>query len=183
MNPSSLGSNGQVQLDMADCDVSFTTGGGGGLHVIPSGATPTYVHIQNSRFHSATFGAKFDASSMTSGSMDTEVDSSEFFGFNGSGVAVVGTGSGSSHVVLSRSSVLDAGQQAVQVNGANATVLLYQDVIIGNGIGVNIINGGGAGSAGNNQIYGNGTGNNANCDLNGTASASCSGVLGSVGTQ
>jgi hypothetical protein len=182
MNPSSLGSNGQAQLYMKDCDVGFTSGGGGNIHVVPSGATPTYVHIIGSEFHNATFGAKFDAASMSSDALNVEVEGSEFFAFNGSGVAVVGTGSGFSHVAFSRSSVLDSGQQAVQVNGANAGLVLYEDVILGNNIGVNVVNGGGAGSAGNNLIYGNGN-NEANCDLNGTPSSSCSGVLGNVGQQ
>ena len=183
MNPSALGTNGQAQLYMKNSDVAFNNSGGGNLHVVPSGATPTYVHVIDTEFHNATFGAKFDSASLSSGALSVEVEGSEFFGFNGSGVAVVGTGSGFSHVAFSRSSVLDSAQQAVQVNGANASLVLYEDVILGNNIGVNVVNGGGAGSAGNNLIYANGAGGSANCELNGTPSSSCSGVLGSVGTQ
>ena len=180
MNPSLLGSNGQAQLYMSNCDVGFSNAGGG-VDVVPSGATPTYVHMHNTEVHNMKYGAKFDASSMSGDALSVEVESSEFFAFNGSAIAANGTGSGFAHVALSRSAVLDS-NQAVNVNGANASLILYEDVIIGNGIGVNITSSEGAGSAGNNLIYANGNGT-ANCEVNGSPSSSCSGILGTVGTQ
>jgi hypothetical protein len=173
VNPSALGTNGQVQLYMKNCDVGFSSSGGGVL-VQPSGATPIYVHILDTEVHNAKFGVKFDSSLLSSGSgIQAEFDSSELSAFNGSALATIGTGSGTAHVAFSRSAVLDAGQYAVQVNGTNASVVLFEDVILGNAVGVNSLSGGGAASMGNNMIFANGN----NCESNNTPT-NCTGAGG-----
>jgi hypothetical protein len=185
MAPSALGTNGQTQLYMSYCDVGFS-GNAGGLDVVPTNATPAYVHIINSEVHNLKYGTKFDSSQLSSSTdaVDAEVETSEYFAFSGGGLGLVGTGTGYAHVAFSRSAVLDAGGPAVNVNGANAAVILYEDVILGNNSGVNLeSSGGAAASAGNNMIYGNGSGNSANCVQNGTPNQSCSGILSANGTQ
>jgi hypothetical protein len=171
INPSTVGPNGQVQLFMSRCDVGFSSSGGGIL-VQPSGATPVFVHLLNSEIHNAKFGAKFDSSQLSSGQIAVAIDNSEFFSFNGSAVASIGTGSGLSHVSLARSDILDAGQYAVQSNGANSGFVLFENVISGNNIGVNVQSSGGVVTMSNNQIYANGF----NCAVAGVNTA-CSTVL------
>lgn len=171
VNPSAPGANGQFQLYLKDCDIAFSSSGGG-LLVQPSGSTPTYVGFTGGEVHNAKFGVRLDSTSLNSGvGIQTAIDNTEFFAFSNSAVIAVGTGSGNSNVLVARSTVLDTNGPALQVNGSNAHGLLFETAITGNKVGVNV-SGGSVATFGNNEIFANGN----NCESGGVPAA-CTAVL------
>ena len=61
------------------------------------------------------------------------------------------------HYLLARSTILQSGSSAVNANGANASVVLFEDAITGTNTGVAISNGAAVFGSGNSEIFGNGT--------------------------
>ncbi len=162
----------QFQLLIEDGNIGFSTTGGGVL-VEPQGSTSAAVDVTHAVVQNLVFGLKFNASATSAPvGVGASINDSEILNFNGSGVSVIGTGSAVAQVAISRSNLLNAGQQAVQVNGANALANLYLDTILGNAIGVNIQSGGTAKTLGNNDFGGNGN----DCAVAETPT-SCSSVL------
>lgn len=141
------------QLYLHNCDVAFSNNGGD-VWVAPS--VPTSVHFSNGELHHAKFGYRADATGLSSGTVNTVVDNTEFFSFNNNGVVVIGGGSSFSVVSLSRSTISQAGIDGLVVSGANASAILYEDVITQANTGIAIL-GGVVFSLGNNEIFHNGT--------------------------
>src|SRR6185295_13288297 len=83
----------QFQLFVSGSDIAFSSSGGGVL-VQPQGSTSVAAHFLTSEVHNSFFGLKLDAS-LTSGVLAASIDNTEFFSFNGNGVAIIATGSGS----------------------------------------------------------------------------------------
>ena len=151
---SSLPTSGSPhQLYMHNCDVAFSMTAGD-VYVAPS--VPTNVHFSNGELHNAKFGYRSDATGLSSGSVNTVVDGTEFFAFNTNAVTVFATGSAPANVELARSTITQTGTNGLVVDGANASAVLFEDVITETTTGVNIL-GGKVYSLGNNQIYFNGT--------------------------
>jgi hypothetical protein len=146
-----------LELFFANCDVGFNSSGGG-VHVVPSGATPVYTSFEGGEVHNGVFGLKFDASALSPGSgIQAGIDNTEFFSFADSGITAKAPGAGSTDVLLSRSTIENAGSSAFNVNGSNAVGTLFKDTITGNQVGVAIGGGATAYSFGNNSIFGNST--------------------------
>src|ERR1700722_5604610 len=132
----------QFQLFIKDGDVAYSSGGGGVL-VQPQGSTSAVVDISGTEVHNLKFGFKFDASgTMAAGGIQVSINKAEALNFSGSGIALIGTGSAIARLVGARSNLLNSGQGAVQVNGANALANIYLNTIFGNAIGVNSLSGG-----------------------------------------
>jgi hypothetical protein len=152
---SSLPTSGSPhQLYLHNCDVAFSNNGGD-VWVAPS--VPTSVHFSNGELHHAKFGYRADSTGMSTGTLNTVVDNTEFFSFNTNAVTVVGGASAFSVVSLSRSTISQAGNSGLVVSGTTAQAILYEDVITQTGTGVNILGGGTVFSLGNNEIFHNGT--------------------------
>jgi hypothetical protein len=154
LDQSSLPTSGSPhQLYMHNCDVAFSTTAGD-VYVVPT--VPTAVHFSGGELHHAKFGYRSDATGLSSGSVNTVVDGTEFFAFNTNAVTVFATGSAPANVELARSTITQTGTNGLVVDGANASAVLFEDVITETTTGVNIL-GGKVYSLGNNQIYFNGT--------------------------
>jgi hypothetical protein len=141
------------QLYLHNCDVAFSNNGGD-IWVAPS--VPTSVNFSGGELHHAKFGYRADATGLSSGTINSVIDNTEFFSFNTNGIVVVGGSSAFSVVSLSRSTISQAGLNGLVVSGANATAILYEDVITQTGTGISIV-GGVVDSLGNNEIFHNGT--------------------------
>lgn len=161
---------GQFQLLIQKGNIGYSSTAGG-VVVQPQGSTSAAVNISKATVQNLTFGLKFNANSTSAPvGVEASVNDSEILNFSGSGVAAVATSSSQARVAVTRSNLLNAAQQAVQVNGANALANLYLDTIFGNAIGVNVV-GGTANTLGNNDFS-----NGNNCASGGTPTA-CSSVL------
>jgi hypothetical protein len=155
VTPSSLNSSsGPVQLYFANTDIGFSPNGGG-LYIEPTVAVS--MLFQNSEVHNANFGIKADASSLASGSnIQIAIDSTEFFSFNGSAVTAKSvTSGGGSHVLLARSSIVNTGGSAFNINGPGSFGVLFESAISSNQTGVAISNNGGVTGFGTSEIFGN----------------------------
>jgi hypothetical protein len=178
INPSALNSsNGPVQVYFASSDVAFSSSGGG-VYIAPT--VSVNVLFQGGEVHNSNFGIKADATAgpLPSGSsIYVGTDATEFFSQSTSAaIAKTSPTSGATggvHYLLSRSTVTNTGSYAVYANGANASMILYEDTITGTFAGVNIANGGTIISMQDNEIFGN----TNNCEVGGTASACDGGAL------
>jgi hypothetical protein len=160
----------QFQLFIKDGDVAYSSGGG--VLVQPQGSTSAVVDISGTEVHNLKFGFKFDASgTMAAGGIQVSINKAEALNFSGSGIALIGTGSAIARLVVARSNLLNSGQVAVQVNGANALANIYLNTIFGNAIGVNSLSGGVIKTLSNNDF-----GNGIDCSIN-SVSTPCSSVL------
>jgi hypothetical protein len=178
VNPNALnGSGGPVQLYFANCDIGFSSSGGG-LYIAPT--VSVNVLFQGGEVHNSNFGIKADATAgpLPSGSsIQVATDATEFFSHS-TGAVIAKTGStpgatGGVHFVLTRSTILGTGSYAAYANGANASMILYEDTISGNFVGVDVANSGTMISMQNNEIFGNTT----NCEVGGALSACDGGTL------
>lgn len=147
----------QLQVYLHNSDVAFTSVGGG-IQISPSGATPIRMNFNNSEVHNATFGLAIAAGGLTgSANIQVVVDNTQFFSFNLNAIAVSApTNANFAHVALSRSTIINTGGPAFKANGAGAFGSLYETVISGNAVGVDILNGGGVITFTNNEIFSNG---------------------------
>ena len=156
-----------LELFFSNCDIGFSSTGGGIL-MAPTSATPVTALFQGGEVHSGLFGVKFDASGLSAGSeIQAGIDKSRFFSFTNSAVTAKAAGNGGVTAVLSRSTIVNTGSSAFNVNGANAAGLLFKDTITGNQVGVAVGAGATAYSFGNNEIFGNST--NVTGNLTGSA--------------
>lgn len=161
----------QFQLLIEGGDIGYGSAAGGVL-VEPQGSSSAVVDVTHTIVQNLQYGLKFNASETTATiGVEASVNNSEVLNINGSGVAVIGTGSSQARLAVSRSNLLNANQQAVQVNGTNAVANLYSDTIFGNAIGINLESGGVAKTLGNNDFS-----NVNDCAVN-EAPTSCSSVL------
>lgn len=165
----------QFQLLIEGGDIGYSSVAGGVL-VEPQGSTSATVDVTHTIVQNLQYGLKFNASETTAAvGVEASMNNSEVLNMIGSGVAVVGTGSSQARLAVSRSNLLNANQQAVQVNGTSAMANLYQNTIIGNAIGVNLQSGGTAKTLGNNDFD-----NSSDCAVAETPT-SCSSVLSPKG--
>jgi hypothetical protein len=157
INPSSLtNTGGPVQIYFANTDIAFSPVLGG-VYVEPTASVS--MLFQNSEVHNGAFGLKLDASLLSSSANITAaIDATEFFSFSNSAVtAKTVTSQGSVHLLLARSSIVNTGSSAFNISGPSSNGILYEDVITGNQVGVNIANGGFVAGFGNSEIFGNST--------------------------
>jgi hypothetical protein len=164
----------QMQVYVHNSDFGFACNQGS-VDILPSSSGNVYMNFSGGEVHNASYGISSSANSCTC-NVKIAVDETQFFSFNNSAITVNATSSGTSFMVLARSSILNTGGAALKVNGANAKATLYENVISGNSAGVNVANSGFVGSFGNNQIFGNGPTNANNCESGG-APVACSSVL------
>jgi hypothetical protein len=178
INPTALNSSGgPVQVYFANCDIGFSPSGGG-VYIAPTASVN--VLFQGGEVHSSNFGIKADATAgpLPSGSsIQVATDATEFFSHS-TGAVIAKTSptlgaTGGVHFVLSRSTILGTGSYAAYANGANASMILYEDTISGNFVGVGVSNSGTVISMANNEIFGNTT----QCEVSGAASACDGGAL------
>jgi hypothetical protein len=144
-----------MQLIFNNCDFGFNAAGGG-IFMHPS--SPVSLNFSGGQIHNLVFGIKLNATLMSSGSsVNAVIDSAELFGFSTNAIAVVATSGGNATATVSRSTISQTGDDAIYVDGAAATALLYNDVITASNTGVQNASSGASVTFGNNDIFSNAT--------------------------
>ena len=161
------GAAGQAQVYFSGNDVGFHSNGGA-VEVIPAGLTSLKLHFNHVEVHNANFGIRTDGSNLTNSSavVATFISESEFFSFNVAAVNAFSTsGHGLVNAVFDTTRILNA-QVALKGNGPLTSVILTNNTVSGNGIGIQAVNNAAMISSGNNTVFGNTT--NVNLTTGGT---------------
>jgi hypothetical protein len=156
----------QAQVYFSNSDVGFNNSnstGGGAVSVQPIGTTSLKLHFNHVEVHNASYGIRTDGSSLTSGAVvATFISESEFFSFPNAAVNAFSIAStGTVNAVFDTTRILNAGT-ALKANGPASFVILTNNTVSGNGIGVQVTNGATVATSVNNTITGNGPTNNQN---------------------
>jgi hypothetical protein len=109
--------------------------------------------------HNASYGIRTDGSLLSGPSINvaTVISQSELFSFANAAVNAFSTaGTGNTTAAFDGVRILNA-NIAIKANGPQSNVVLSGSTISGNGIGVQVLNGGHVYSPQNNTIYGNST--------------------------
>ena len=156
----------QAQVYFSNSDVAFSANGGA-VEVKPSGDTSLKLHFNHMAVHNTSFGIRTDGSALLSPGdvVATFISESEFFSFNFAAVNAFSTlGTGTVNAAFDATRILNAGV-ALKANGPQSTVILTNNTVSGNGVGVLVQNGAQVYTPANNTICGNGT------DLSGALSS------------
>ncbi|HEY5306352.1 MAG TPA: hypothetical protein VIJ52_06765 [Pseudolabrys sp.] len=156
----------QSQMYFSNSDVGFNNGSSsaaGAVLVQPIGTTSFKLHFNHVEVHNASFGIRTDGSSLSSGAVVASfISESEFFSFPNAAVNAASTaGTGTVNAVFDFTRILNAGV-ALKANGPQSIVILTNNTVGGNTIGVQQQNGASVLTSGNNTITGNGPSNNQN---------------------
>ena len=156
----------QAQVYFSNSDVAFSANGGA-VEVKPSGDTSLKLHFNHMAVHNTSFGIRTDGSALLSlgDVVATFISESEFFSFNFAAVNAFSTlGTGTVNAAFDATRILNAGV-ALKANGPQSTVILTNNTVSGNGVGVLVQNGAQVYTPANNTIGGNGA------DLSGALSS------------
>jgi hypothetical protein len=165
LGPSNPGTT-QVQVYFSNSDVGFNNGaslGSGAVLVQPVGTTSLKLHFNHVEVHNASFGIRTDGSSLSAGAnVSTFISDSEFFSFPNAAVNAFSlAGTGTVNAVFDTTRILNAGT-ALKANGPLSFVILTNNTVGGNGIGVQVLNSATVLTSVNNTVTGNGPSNNQN---------------------
>ena len=147
----------QAQVYFSNSDVGFNTGGA--IEVKPSGNTSLKLHFNHVEVHNASFGIRTDGSLLSGPAavVATAISECEFFSFNNAAMNAFSTaGTGTVNATFDTTRILNAAV-ALKGNGPQSFVILTNNTVTGNGIGVLVQNGASVVSSINNTIYGNAT--------------------------
>ncbi len=139
---------------------SFITGGSGAnsgaVEVKPVGDTSVGLHFNHVEVAGASFGIRTDGSLLNSGAqVSTFVSNSEFFALTVAAVNAFSTaGTGKVLATFESTHILSAGV-GLKANGINSFVVLNNNTVTGNGIGIQQVNNATVYTGGNNQIQNN----------------------------
>jgi hypothetical protein len=157
----------QAQVYFSNSDVGFNNGlaaDGGAIHVAPIGTTSLKLHFNHVEVHNASYGIKTDGTALTTPSavVATFISECEFFSFNNAAVNALSTsGTGTVNAAFDTTRILNAAV-ALKANGPQSFVILTNNTVSGNTIGLQILGGAGVLTSVNNTITGNGPTNNQN---------------------
>ncbi len=154
-----LPSSGSVSLTISDSFVYNNGLGadGGGIVIQPTGTASVQAALSNVTANGNTVGLRADAS-QTSGVVRVTITDSLFSGNTNGGVsALTLAGFGFASVSLEHVTSSNNGS-GLNANGPNTTLRFGSSTVVGNGVGIQQVNGGVAQSYGNNVI-GNISGN------------------------
>jgi hypothetical protein len=161
LNPSNPGTT-QAQVYFSYSDVGFNNVSNlfaGGVEVKPSGNTSMKLHFNHVEVHNTAYGLRTDSSLLSSPAVVVAafVSESEFFSFPNSALSAFSTsGTGTMNAVFNAVTVLNA-SVAVKSNGPLSYVVLTNSTLVGNSLGVELLNGGTLLTPGHNTVYGNST--------------------------
>jgi parallel beta-helix repeat protein len=151
----------QSQVYFSNSDVGFNNSGAnaGAVEVKPSGLNSLKLHFNHVEVHNASYGIRTDGSLLTSPSaiVATFISESEFFSFNNAAVNAFSTGgTGTVNAAFDTTRILNAAV-ALKANGPQSFVVLTNNTVSGNTIGIQVLNSANVNSSVNNTIFGNGT--------------------------
>jgi hypothetical protein len=146
-----------LELNIQNSDVGFAQGNAnaGGILVQPLGGN-VLLRMDNMSVHDASYGLLADATGASSGSVKAFISDSSFYTFSADAIHALsnsGGGNGAADIATVRVNIVNAGGDGIHSDGGNSAVLLNQDSIVGNGgFDVDVTNGAGADSMGNNML-------------------------------
>jgi len=139
----------------------------GAVLVQPIGNTNFDLHFNHVQLYGASYGIRTDGSLLSGPSftVSTTISECEFFGFSNAAMNAFSTsGTGTVLATYDSNRILSSGT-ALKANGLQSTVLLTNNTVTGNGIGILQQNSANILTSGNNSIRNNGT------DISGTITA------------
>ena len=154
------GATTQAQVYFSDGDIGFNTAnnaGAGAVDVKPSGNTSLKLHFNHVQVHNASYGIRTDGSLLSSPAVvvATVVSESEFFSFAYAAVNAFSTaGTGTVNATYDTNRILNAGV-ALKGNGPQSYVVLTNNTVSGNAIGILASGGANINTSGNNTVFGN----------------------------
>ncbi|HEY5378441.1 MAG TPA: hypothetical protein VIJ78_02765 [Pseudolabrys sp.] len=154
--------NGSTSFMAVYLSHSLITGGSntnaGAVEVKPSGSTSVGLHFNHVEISGANYGIRSDGSLLSSGSsVSTFVSDSEFFALTVAAVnAFSSAGTGTVLATFDNTHILSAGV-GLKANGPLSSVVLTNNTVTGNGIGIQQVNGATVRTSGNNTIQNNTT--------------------------
>jgi len=157
----------QSEVYFSNSDIGFNNAGNanaGAVLVQPVGTNSLKLHFNHVEVHNASFGIRTDGSSLSSPSavVASFISESEFFSFPNAAVNAFSTsGTGTVNAVFDFTRILNAGV-ALKANGAQSFVILTNNTVGGNTIGVQQQNGATVLTSHSSTITGNGPSNNQN---------------------
>jgi len=130
----------------------------GAVEVKPSGSTSVGLHFNHVEIVGASYGIRTDGSLLTLGSsVSTFVSDSEFFAMTNAAVNAFSTaGHGTVLATFDNTHILNTGV-GLKANGPLSSVVLTNNTVTGNGIGIQQQNGATVRTSGNNTIQNNTT--------------------------
>ena len=148
-------------IEMYVANSQFSGGSGanaGAVEVKPSGNTSVALHFNHDQVVTASYGIRTDGSGITAGNfVSTTISESQFFGFGNAAVNAFSTaGTGTVRAVFDSTRILGAAT-ALKANGPLSSVVLTNNTISGNTLGVQVLNGATVFTSGNNTIKNNTT--------------------------
>ena len=160
-------SSTQPQVYFSNSDIGINNAGNanaGAVLVQPQGTNSLKLHFNHVEVHNASYGIRTDGSlpSSPSATVASFISESEFFSFPNAAVNAFSTsGTGTINAVFDFTRILDAGV-ALKANGPQSFVILTNNTVGGNTIGVQQQNGATVVTSHNSTITGNGPSNNQN---------------------
>ncbi|HWJ18919.1 MAG TPA: hypothetical protein VNR65_09370, partial [Geobacterales bacterium] len=156
----------QAQVYFSNSDVGFNNSANsssGAVLVQPIGTTSLKLHFNHVEVHNTSFGIRTDSTSLSAGaSVATFISDSEFFSFPNAAVNAFSLGAVAPvNAAFDTTRILNAGA-ALRANGSLSFVVLTNNTVSGNAIGVQVTNGATVLTSVNNTITGNGPTNNQN---------------------
>lgn len=151
---------GQFQLVLDNVDIAFSNGQA--VRILPSGATAVRLLADHLQVHNASAGIRIDSSSLSGAGCNIVggVVNSAFFSFPNSGINIVANSTSNRGTFAAAVSVFTntgSGGAALRATGAGAQLQLTNNVVVGNTIGVQVLNGAQVATFSNNSVGGNGT--------------------------
>jgi len=164
MAPNTPGIQSQVYFSNSDIGFNNTSSvNAGAVLVQPIGTNSLKLHFNHVEVHNASYGIRTDGSSQSAGAVVASfVSESEFFSFPNAAVnAFSASGTGTVNAVYDFNRILNAGV-ALKANGPLSFVIVTNNTVDGNTVGVQQQNGATVLTSHNSTITGNGPSNNQN---------------------
>ena len=155
------------EVYFSNSDIGFNNSGNanaGAVLVQPQGTNSLKLHFNHVEVHNASYGIDTDGSFLSGPSAlaASFISESEFFSFPNAAVNAFSTsGTGTVNAVLDFTRILNAGV-ALKANGPQSFVIVTNNTVGGNTIGVQQQNGATVITSHNSTITGNGPSNNQN---------------------
>ena len=148
------------QVFISYSDIGFNGSGtsAGAIEVKPGGSTSLALHFNHDQIRSASYGIRTDGSQVTAGTLvSTTISDCELFGLTFAAMnAFSSAGTGTVQATFDSTKILKSAV-GLKANGPLSSVVITNNTVTGNGIGVQQVGGATILTSGNNTIRNNGT--------------------------
>ncbi|HEY5380574.1 MAG TPA: hypothetical protein VIJ78_13715 [Pseudolabrys sp.] len=149
-----------VLVSIAHSDIGYNGSGpaAGAIEVKPGGSTSLALYVNHVVVHHASYGIRTDGSLVTAGTLvSTAISETDFFGLTVAAVNAFSTmGTGTVEATFDTTRILNTGT-GLKANGPLSSVVITNNTVTANTIGVQQQNGATIFTSGTNTIKNNGT--------------------------